>query len=201
MPRSFAWFFWSFSLVIALMSWRMLVLPMAEVMPDMLHYLDTAPLGIWVHLVTGPVALALAPFQLWRGLRARRPALHRWMGRVYGLAILAGGMASLVMLPGFEGSRFAQAGFAVLAILWIGVTALGIAKARAGDFAAHRRWMLRSVALTFAAVTLRIIMAPLMAMGWELTATYDVTAWGSWVLNLVVLELWQRRGRAAPLAA
>lgn len=51
--------------------------------------------------------------------------------------------------------------------------------ARAGDYDAHRRWMLRSRTLTFGAVTLRIIMGPLMAMGWTGAQTYDVTAWGA----------------------
>ena len=193
MTRPFAWFFWSLSLIIALASWRFLVLPMAEAMPHMLHYLDSAPLGTWVHMTAGPLALGLAPFQLWQGLRRKRPALHRWTGRVYALAIVASGVASLAMLPGFQGSGFAQAGFGVLALAWIGTTALGIAKARAGDLAAHRRWMLRSVALTFAAVTLRLIMGPLVAMGWTVTETYDVTAWGSWLINLAILEYWQRR--------
>ncbi|WP_370204713.1 DUF2306 domain-containing protein [Pararhodobacter marinus] len=193
MPRSFAWFFWTLSMIIALASLRILALPMAEAMPHMLHYLDSAPVGTWVHMIAGPLALGLAPFQLWQGLRRRRPALHRWTGRVYALAILAGGVASLAMLPGFQGSTFAQAGFGVLAVLWIGTTFLGVARARAGDMAAHRRWMLRSVALTFAAVTLRLIMGPLVALGWTVTETFDVTAWGSWLINLAVLEYWQRR--------
>ena len=66
-----------------------------------------------------------------------------------------------------------------------------------GDLARHRWWMQRSLALTFSAITLRIIMAPLMASGWTVAETYDVTAWGAWVLNLIVLEWWQRRRVAA----
>ncbi|MCB1391383.1 MAG: DUF2306 domain-containing protein [Rhodobacteraceae bacterium] len=199
MTRPFTWFFWITSVLVAVSSWRILVTPMAETMEVMLHYLPEARLAFVAHMVGGPLALLLAPFQLWQGLRRRRPALHRWTGRVYGVAILVGGMGSLALLPRFEGSAFAQAGFAVLAVLWVGVTALGIARARAGDLAAHRRWMLRSVALTFAAVTLRLIMVPLMAAGWSVTETYQVTAWGSWLLNLMVLELWQSR-RALRLA-
>lgn len=193
MMRIFPWFFWSTALAVAVMSWRVLVLPIAEAMPAMLPYLPDASPAVWAHILGGPLALLLAPFQLWQGLRRRRPALHRWTGRLYGLAILIGGVGSLVMLPHFEGSRFAQSGFAVLAVVWIGFTAVGIARARAGDLVAHRRWMLRSVALTFAAVTLRIIMAPLMAAGWSITETYEITAWGSWLLNLALLELWFRR--------
>ena len=192
MPRSFTWFFWLSALSVALVSWRVLVAPVDLVMPAMAHYLADFPLSLAAHILFGPLALLLAPFQLWQWLRQRRPGLHRWLGRLYALSILGGGLASLTLLPGFEGSRFAALGFGTLTILWIGITLWGIGRARAGDIAAHRRWMQRSVALTFAAVTLRLILAPLMAAGWSLTETYDITAWGSWLINLAVLEIWQR---------
>jgi hypothetical protein len=70
---------------------------------------------------------------------------------------------------------------------------VGIWAAMQGDYARHRWWMQRSLALTFSAVTLRVIMAPLMASGWTVAQTYDVTAWGSWLLNLGVLYWWQGR--------
>ena len=87
-------------------------------------------------------------------------------------------------------------GFLLLAILWIVFTALGVAQAWQGNFAAHRAWMLRSVALTFAAVMLRIYMAPMVASGWTVVETYDVTAWASWVPNLLAVE-WALRRRSA----
>ena len=197
MPRSFAWFFWISALGVALVSWRVLLAPVEWVMPAMAHYLADFPLSLAAHVFLGPLALLLAPFQLWQGLRRRRPGLHRWLGRLYALAILGGGLASLALMTGFQGSAFAASGFVALAVLWIGTTLWGIGRARAGDLAAHRRWMQRSVALTFAAVTLRLIMAPLMAAGWSVTETYEITAWGSWLINLAVLEVWQQRRSAA----
>jgi len=193
MPRSFTVFFWLAAIPVALMSWRFLLAPVAEVMPNMAHYLPDAPLATYAHLIAGPLALLLAPFQLWRGLRTRFPALHRWMGRTYAVSILIAAAGSLAMLPHFTGSAFAGAGFAALAVLWVVFTVLGVVRARAGDIAAHRRWILRSVALTFAAVTLRIIMPFLMIAGWSLEETYLVTAWASWLINLAVLEVWQNR--------
>jgi len=81
----------------------------------------------------------------------------------------------------------------ILAVLWVGTTVLGIWAAIQRDFAAHRRWMLRSVALTFAAVTLRVIMAPLMLSGWSVTDTYLITAWAAWIPNLLLVEWYLRR--------
>lgn len=185
--------FWTGSLLIALATLRVLILPIGVVMPNMAHYVGDAPLALVAHLVGGPLALALAPFQLWAGLRSRRPGLHRWTGRFYGLSVALGGVGALALVPDFTGSTFAAAGFVGLGLAWLVTTGLGIWHARAGDLAAHRRWMLRSVALTFGAVTLRLIMAPLMAAGWSVNDTYLITAWGCWVPNLIVLEYWLRR--------
>jgi hypothetical protein len=183
------------SLLIALVSLRILVAPISLVMEHMAHYVAEAPWRLWGHLLGAPLALVLAPLQVWTGLRRRAPALHRWAGRLYALAVLSGGLAALTLAPISYASPFAQLGFVVLAILWIGTTTYGIVLAMRGDYLRHRWWMQRSVALTFAAVTLRLIMAPLMSLGWSVAETYDVTAWGSWVLNLLVLEAWQWRAR------
>jgi uncharacterized membrane protein len=186
-----------FSLLVAVMSLRILLLPFDLVMPGMAHFVSEAPWRLWGHVLGGPLALALAPVQLWTGLRMRRPALHRWSGRLYALAVLVAGLAGLTLAPTSDASDFARAGFMVLALLWIGTTWGGIALAMGGNLARHRRWMQWSLALTFSAVTLRVIMAPLMAAGWSPAATYDITAWGSWTLNLALLEgwrWWQRQG-------
>jgi hypothetical protein len=194
---------WMFALssgAIALLSLRSLLAPLPLVMPNMVHYLADAPWALWGHILGGPLVLALAPVQVSRGLRARWPRAHRISGRLYGLGVLIAGLSALALVPTAEASLFARSGFTALALCWIGFTARGIWLARVGDYAAHRVWMLRSLALTFGAVTLRIIMAPLMAAGWTVAQTYDVTAWGSWVPSLILLELWLRR-RPMPLLA
>lgn len=198
-PRWWPLAFTLSSALIALMSLRGLVAPLDLVMPNMAHFLTDAPWALWGHVLGGPLALALAPFQVSAGLRARRPGLHRWMGRTYGLAILVAALSALALVPTSIASPWARTGFVALALAWLGTTGWGIALAMRGDRSAHRRWMLRSIALTFAAVTLRLYMAPMMAAGWTVAQTYDVTAWACWVPNLIVLELWQ--ARRAPRAA
>ena len=185
--------FWILCLGVALASLRFLIAPFELVMDHMAHYLPAAPVALFAHLFGAPLALVLAPVQLWAGLRRRRPALHRASGYVYVLSVLIAGVGSLALLPDFLGTGFAAAGFFVLAVLWTGFTLRGVQLARAGEHAAHRRMMLRSVALTFAAVTLRIIMAPLMAQGWAVVDTYQITAWGSWIPNLIAVEIYLRR--------
>ena len=131
MPTIRTSLFWIASLAVGLMSLRWLVLPMDLAMPNMAHFQTDAPLALIAHLTGGPLALLLAPFQLWSGLRARRPGVHRALGRIYGLAILIGALGSLALVPAFTGSSFAAAGFVALALLWLATTALGIRAARA----------------------------------------------------------------------
>jgi uncharacterized membrane protein len=179
----------------ALTALRSLIAPLALVMPNMAQFLTDAPRAVWGHILFAPLASALAPFQMNAGLRARRPALHRWMGRLYTLSITVAALSALALVPTSVADSFARAGFVALALAWMGTTGRGIWLAMSGDLAAHRVWMQRSVALTFGAVTLRLIMAPLMAMGWSVAQTYDITAWGCWVPNLILLELWRRAPR------
>ena len=201
MTRPAYWIFAVLSLLIALSSLRGLVAPLSLVMPNMAHFLTEAPWRLWGHILGGPLALALAPLQLSVWLRQRWPRAHRWSGRLYGAAVLIAGLAGMTLAPTSDASNFARIGFFVLGVLWLVSTFTGIALAMRGDLARHHWWMARSIALTFAVVTLRLIMGPLMASGWSVAQTYDITAWGSWVLNLAILEIWQRKRKTAPEGA
>ena len=59
----------------------------------------------------------------------------------------------------------------------------------------HRRWMVRSLAMTFAAVTLRIYMPLAGVLGFDLMRAYPAIAWLCWVPNAVLVELYLRMGR------
>src|SRR5581483_9959784 len=80
-------------------------------------------------------------------------------------------------------------GFAVLACLWLATAALALRAALRRDFVAHRRWMVRNYALTFAAVTLRIEL-PFMvaALGLPFLTAYAIVAWLCWAPNAVVAK-------------
>jgi uncharacterized membrane protein len=180
--------YWFLSLVMAVVAWRFLVLGVEASMEFVAYHAAERPLAYYAHVGFAPVALALAPFQFWAALRARRPGLHRWLGRAYGLSILVAGIGGLSMALGTEAGPMASAGFATLAVLWVGTTARGVQLAMAGRIAEHRRWMIRSAALTFAAVTLRIELPLLQAGGLGLDEAYGLVAWSCWVPNLTLAE-------------
>ncbi|WP_136439211.1 DUF2306 domain-containing protein [Pacificoceanicola onchidii] len=179
--------FWGLSLLVALVSWRFLVLGVEAGMPHMAHFLDGQALALYAHIGLAPVALALMPFQFSTRFRMRRPALHRWMGRVYALAIVLSGVAGLVLAAGTVFGPVAGWGFGILAVLWVGTTVQAVRLAMMKRIAEHRRWMIRSAALTFAAVTLRVYM-PFLGMGFGFETGYLIVAWLCWVPNLLIAE-------------
>jgi hypothetical protein len=65
-------------------------------------------------------------------------------------------LAGLVLARVSQRGASAHVGFAVLSLAWMATTVMGVTRIRRGDLEGHRRWMTRSLALTFAAVTLRI---------------------------------------------
>jgi uncharacterized membrane protein len=175
------------------------VLPLgAAVHPDMRASFAEHRLAVYAHVFGSAVALLIGPLQFWSRLRARRPALHRALGKLYlAVGVGLGGLAGLALAPSAFGGLVAKLGFACLALAWLytGIHALGAAQAR--DFAQHRRWMIRNFALTFAAVTLRIYLPGSLAAGLPFEVAYPAIAWLCWLPNLVAAE-WLLRRPAGP---
>lgn len=172
----------------------------AFVHPEMRASFAANAAAVYAHVFGAAVALALGPWQFSARLRARRPALHRWLGRAYlALGVGVGGVAGLVLAPHAFGGSVARAGFGALALLWLATGVQAYRAIRAGDVATHRRWMLRNFALTLAAVTLRLYLPAAVVAGLPFAPAYAVIAWACWVPNLLAVEGWLRR--TSPRAA
>jgi uncharacterized membrane protein len=155
--------------------------------------------AFYTHVFGAAVAMAVGPFQFAQGLRARRPQVHRWLGRLYLVpGILVGGLSGLVLATLTFGGLIGRAGFFVLSLLWLGSGWHAWRAIRAGRVADHRRWMTRNFALTFAAVTLRFYLPLSLAAGIAFDTAYAAIAWLCWVPNLVAVEWWRRRAPVQP---
>lgn len=163
--------------------------------PLMQQRIDQHPVAVLLHLAVGALVIALAPLQLGAGVRRRWPALHRWSGRAYAVGVLLSGLGGLALAAVSQGGMPAHLGFGLLSLAWMGTTAMGVQRILVGDVQAHRRWMARSVALTFAAVTLRIYIPLGVVLGLPLEPSYQAIAWLCWVPNLLVAEWLLRPGR------
>ena len=146
-------------------------------------------LAVALHLGGGGVALGVGGFQLNAAFRSRRIQLHRVMGRTYVISVLIAGLSGLQMAIASQGGMIAHVGFSLLASAWLFTTVRGFIFIRAGHDIDHRAWMIRSYALTFAAVTLRIYVPLSLAVGLPFDVAYPAIAWLCWVPNLIVAEL------------
>ena len=156
-----------------------------------------SPWPILTHIAASLIALAVGPWQFNTRVRSRVLNLHRWMGRVYVVAVLAGGTAGLVLARTSQEGLVTHLGFGLLAIAWLASTLQAYRVIRAGDDVRHRDWMIRSFALTFAAVTLRLILPLELSLGVPFPLAYQIVAWACWVPNALVAE-WLIRGGRSP---
>ena len=159
------------------------------------------PWGIYPHALFGSLALGLGALQFNRWLLLRHRPIHRALGTVYVVSALFVGVAGLYMSLYSFGGLVTHTGFGALALLLLWTTGRAYAAARAREIAVHRRWMLRSYALIFAAVTLRMEL-PLLIMAFgDFTPAYRVVAWLSWVPNILWAEWYTRRTAGVALPA
>ena len=160
---------------------------------------DSVPGMPWldeVHFASGGLALLVGVWGFRRDVLRGRPALHRWLGKLYVLSVLVSGLAAAAMAPFAMHGTATHLGFGLLALLWLLTTWLGwrrIHKRR--EVAAHRRWMVRSYALCCAAITLRVQLAPLAYALQGFEPAYQVVSWSCWLPNLLFAEWWLLRTR------
>lgn len=159
---------------------------------DFIH-LPHFRLAFYVHVFSAMFVLIAGYTQF----SQTRGTLHRRMGWLYvAVTVLLAGPSGLVLGIYANGGVSSQAGFCLLAVLWEAFTIIAVMRARQRNFRSHREWMIRSFALALSAITLR---------SWKFVLVflfeprpmdvYRVVAWLGWVLNLVLAELWIRRGR------
>lgn len=158
---------------------------------------------LYLHIAGAATALLIAPVQLLPALRRRGRPWHRLLGRAYITACLVGGVGGLVSAFGSTAGPVAISGFAVLAVVYLAVNAVGWLRATQRRFLKHRRWMIYSFAMTSAAVTLRIELQLFVLSHMSFGDAYRAVAWVSWLGNLAVAELYLRSafGRRAPSVA
>lgn len=179
------------TLGVALVSARYLLPEVPFPAPPMVTQMENWPMAVLAHAGGGVIALALGSFQLVTR-RGPRRIWHRWAGRTYVLACVISAVAGFWLALHASAGPVATAGFGLLAIVWLGSTVMGWRKAVTGEFAQHRRWMIRSLSLTFAAVTLRILLPLIPLTGLEFVEGYRAISFLCWVPNLLLIEAWLR---------
>ena len=181
-----------FSILISLSSFRFLALGLPLSFPEMLGQVEGQRLAFLLHITFASVALAVGSVQFFASIRKRK-ALHRWLGRIYGVAIFIAGIAGVFIALNAAGGLSAQLGFFILSVLWVLVTANAVRHAIKRRIGLHRRWMIYSFALTFAGVTLRLYLLGFVLAGFTYTEASIYLAWMCWVPNLGFAWWWLHR--------
>jgi len=123
---------------------------------------------LFPHALFGTFALLSGPLQFSTRLRRRYVSFHRILGRLYVLCVVSAAVLAIIISAG----RPLFAGTIVQASAWIICTLAAFLTARNRQIAQHRQWMVRSYAVTFTFITLRIL--SIWPVYYNLSDTTDV---------------------------
>ena len=154
------------------------------------------------HLLAAAFIMSAGPLQLIPQIRARFPAMHRWLGRSYLLATVGSSIAglSLIWTRPLFGPLVNNIATSLDGILIIVCAAVAVRYAIARDIRTHSRWALRlfmvASSVWFLRVGFRVWNFLTGGIGID-EKTFSgpfVTVWhfGQYLLPLVVLELYLR---------
>lgn len=188
MAKTIGWYVMTF-LAVAVSGYAIAIVIAPGIRNDFLAALFTdSRLSAHAHLIGGAIALTIGPFQLSSRIRNRYLSLHRLLGRIYVVAIMVGGLGALSLAVSATGGFPAKFGFGLMAVVWLFSTIMAFVSIRNRRIADHKMWMIRSYAVTLAAVTLRFYLPISIASGYTFAAVYPAIAWLCWVPNLIIAE-------------
>jgi uncharacterized membrane protein len=145
----------------------------------------------YIHVISGMAVILVGPFQFIKNLRNKNLRLHKVLGKIYAYGILLfAAPTGLIMAFYAEGGPPSILAFLIMGGLWFYTTIMAIIKITQKNVIEHQKWMYRSFALSFAAVTLRILV-PSMSFTNLFTEDFIIisTAWLSWIINLSFVEI------------
>jgi uncharacterized membrane protein len=179
------------------------------------HFLDSDhynpgfvehPWVIRLHVFWGAVYLALALTQFSAPLRSRWPVVHRTIGRTTIAAGVVSGCTALVVTVLFPFHGPAAVVFvAPFALVFLFSLTRGLAMARRGNYARHREWMVRALAIGTGIATMRLIFVPTFLLFGEINderarplslASFVI----AFTIHLAVAEAWIRYTRRTAVA-
>lgn len=144
----------------------------------------------YFHVFSGMIVILLGPFQFLDVFRKKYMKFHRIAGKIYVYGILLfSAPTGIIMAFYAEGGFWSTVAFLIMGILWFVTTLMAVIKIKNRNLHEHKIWMMRSFALSFAAVTLRLLVPALSeVIGYEKELIIVSTAWLSWLLNLFIAE-------------
>ncbi len=151
-------------------------------------------LMIRIHILLAIISLVTGPLGIVKRIRVKSLTFHRWNGRIYVLSIVLNYIPGLYVAFFATGGWLSTTGFLILNTIWITTTLLGISYIKKRQILAHSQWMVRSFFLSFANMTIYIIVASLhQGISLSYDTSYTIAVWLCWILNLSLAELLIRK--------
>jgi uncharacterized membrane protein len=144
--------------------------------------------AFYTHIFLGGIALLTGWSQFSTRIRNKNLSIHRTLGKIYVIVCMISGSAGLYISFFATGGWIASWGFGALAVFWLITTSKAYLTIRNGEIDNHKMWMIRSYALTFAAVTLRIWLPLAQVLHFDFIGAYRVIAWLCWVPNILIAQ-------------
>jgi len=164
------------------------------------HYM----IAFYTHISSSVFVLAAGLTQFSKTLMFRYPIWHRNIGKAYVfIVLLLSGPSGLVMAFYGSGGASAQWAFILQALGWWYFTYMAYVTVLKKDLVRHGEYMLRSYAMAFSAITLRVgtYLNSMYKFAFDLRCSdeansmlcypnfYISEAWLSWILNLILAEI------------
>ncbi|WP_235296631.1 DUF2306 domain-containing protein [Portibacter marinus] len=149
-------------------------------------------LAFFSHVYTSIFVLLIGIVQFSSSIRIQFPKVHRLMGKCYVFLILViSSPSGLIMAFYANGGMISQFSFVMQAFIWFLFTLLALVYARNKQWTLHRNFMIRSLALTLSAITLRLLKWMIANwLEWPPMDIYRLVAWLGWLVNLGIAEIY-----------
>ena len=140
----------------------------------------------YTHISLGGVALLVGWSQFSKKFRQKNIQLHRLIGKIYVISVLLSAPGGIYIGYHATGGVIPAIGFISLGIIWFYTTLKAFLEIKTGRIEEHKKMMIYSYAVCFAAVTLRIMLPLLQMVFNDFITAYQIVAWLCWVPNLLV---------------
>lgn len=145
-------------------------------------------IALRVHIVFGMIAMFTGPLQFIKTFRKRSVKWHKRLGYIYVSSVFTSSLFGLIVAQYAMGGLMSTLGFSTLSILWFTTTFLAIRSIIKKDILNHKKWMIRSFALTFSSIPQRLMLLMAYSPYIEFIDIYKLSSWLCWILNLAIAE-------------
>jgi len=188
--------------LITLSAWAGIVFLTWSFMHGADHFLQLTPEALgkyfnvkWIlilHITAGGGALVSGPIQFWERLRNRYRKLHRVIGILYLLAVLASSACAVILA--FTTAYAVNWAYAfsvqVWVTVWITSSFIAYYTARKRKFKLHKEWMTRSYIVTLAfVVSGSLLKLPVVQQLGEFADISPSFFWLGWAVPLYIYEV------------